>query len=341
MSASLFLPGKDAATGHLDALHARFRESLAHLFERCSGHVAFDNARADALVARLAQPLRLPPAVYGHYFDAVDAVSAQDLTALQRAIDALMTYDPATTPPALELRPLNRETFSAEEEAALRRQFVSDSLHDKQLSHLMGEDCDAALAKLRASLDLLRVHAPVTYGEMETLVSEIVPVHGKVHDDLEFDGASSLRRWGTVLINMTRTRGPIALAETLVHEAAHGTLFAMSPVEFYVFNPENERYSSPLRLDPRPLDGIYHATFVLARMHVAMRELIGSPSLDENARAQAMALARHSRANFQEGYDVLAVHADYTPTGRAIMEAAHAYMQALEPLPAPDAAATV
>jgi HEXXH motif-containing protein len=331
MSASLFLPGKDAATRHLDALHARFRESLAHLFERCSGHVTFDSARAEALVARLERPLRVPPAVYGHYFDAVDAVSVQDLAALQRAVDALMTYDPATTPPALELRPLNRETFSLEEEAAFRRQFVSDSLHDKQLSHLTGVDCDAAIAKLRASLDLLRVHAPVTHSEMETLVSEIVPARGGVHNGLEFDGASSLRRWGTVLINMTRTRGPIALAETLVHEAAHGTLFAMSPLEFYVLNPEEERYSSPLRLDPRPLDGIYHATFVLARMHFAMRELIGSPSLDEDARAQATALARQSRTNFLEGYGVLAAHADYTPTGKRIMEDTHAYMQALEP----------
>ena len=199
----------------------------------------------------------------------------------------------------------------------------------------------AIIDSLRASLDLLRAHAPVTYGEMETLVSEIVPVHGKVHDDLEFDGASSLRRWGTVLINMARNRSRVALAETLVHEAAHGTLFAMSPVEFYVLNPAEERFSSPLRLDPRPLDGIYHATFVLARMHVAMRELVASPDLDQDARAQAMALARHSRANFQEGYDVLAAHADYTPTGRAIMEDTHAYMQALAPLPAPDAAATV
>jgi HEXXH motif-containing protein len=341
MPDSCFLPGKDAALQHLDALHARFRESLAHLFERCSGHVAFDKARADALVARLAQPLRLPPAVYGHYFDAVDAVAAQDLAALQRAIDALMAYDPATTPPALELRPLNRDTFSAEEEAALRRQFVSDSLHDTQLSHLVGANCDAALARLRASLDLLRAHAPVAHGEMETLVSEIVPVHGQVHDGLEFDGASSLRRWGTVLINMARHRSRVALAETLVHEAAHGTLFAMSPVEFYVLNPAEERFSSPLRLDPRPLDGIYHATFVLARMHAAMRELIASPDLAQDVRAEAITLAKRSRAHFQEGYDVLAAHATYTPTGRAIMEETHAYMQAQAPLPEADAKATV
>ncbi|WP_169391281.1 aKG-HExxH-type peptide beta-hydroxylase [Stappia stellulata] len=330
MSASCFLPGKDAALRHLGALNGRFRESLAHLFERCSGHVDFDPTRADALLAQLDRPLRVAPALFGHYFDAVDAVAAQDLPALQRAIDELTTRAPETAPPALQLRPLNREGFTEEEEAAFRRQFVSDSLHDSQLSHLTGPPCDAALVELRASLALLRDHAPTSYSEMETLVSEIVPAHGEAVNDLEFDGASSLKRWGTVLINMSRSRSPAALAETLVHEAAHGTLFAMSPVEFYLHNGADARYASPLRADPRPLDGIYHATFVLARMHFAMRELTDAPGITQDARTEAIALARQSRKGFLDGHAVLSAHADYTPTGRRIMEGAHAYMQTLE-----------
>lgn len=195
MSASLFLPGKNAAIRHLCALHGRFRESLSHLFERCHGHVDVDRSRADMLLARLDQSERIPPALFGTYFDAIDAVAAQDLAGLQHAIDDLLTYDLATAPPALQLRPLNRDAFSLEGEAALRRQFVSESLHDRQLSHLVGGDCDAALGKLHESLALLREHAPKTYGEMETLVSEIVPAHGSIHNGLEFDGASSLKRW--------------------------------------------------------------------------------------------------------------------------------------------------
>ena len=33
--------------------------------------------------------------------------------------------------------------------------------------------------------------------------------------------------------------------------------------ELFVLNPDWERFPSPLREDPRPMDGIYHATFVV------------------------------------------------------------------------------
>ncbi|MBL6431916.1 MAG: hypothetical protein HPM95_15385 [Alphaproteobacteria bacterium] len=126
-----------------------------------------------------------------------------------------------------------------------------------------------------------------------------------------------------------------------MHEAAHGTLFAMSPVEFYVFNPENERYSSPLRLDPRPLDGIYHATFVLARMHIAMRELV---ALAEPGRGRAgagngacPAQPREFPGRLRRARRPRGLHADGTRDhgGHPRLHAA------LAPLLAPDPAATV
>lgn len=41
-------------------------------------------------------------------------------------------------------------------------------------------------------------------------------------------------------------------------------------------NSPEELFPSPLRMDPRPMDGIYHATFVTTRMHRAVKGLIES-----------------------------------------------------------------
>jgi len=327
MPTRFFMPGRDPALRHLSTLHARFRDSLDHLLERCAGHVPFDAARATALVARLERPERVPPALIGQYFEAVAAIDAADLPGVRSAIDGLMAFDPEEVPEALRIRPLNPDTFSGDGEATFRRHFVGEGLDDRQIGHLSGAAAAKACDEIGRSLALLERTAPDSHAEMATLISEIVPARGMPLDEFEFDGASSLKRWGAILINMSRPRSRVELAETLVHEAAHASLFAMSPLEFYVENGADERYPSPLRVDPRPLDGIYHATFVLARMHHAMREVASCEAATQAHRDEARHLAQRSSRNFFDSLSVLADHARYTPTGREIMAETEAYMR--------------
>jgi HEXXH motif-containing protein len=53
----------------------------------------------------------------------------------------------------------------------------------------------------------------------------------------------------------------------LTHEAAHSLLLGYTLGAPLVESDPAERFSSPLREDLRPMDGIVHATYVLARMH--------------------------------------------------------------------------
>lgn len=116
----------------------------------------------------------------------------------------------------------------------------------------------------------------------------------------------------------------------LAHEAAHNVLFGLSPTQFFVTNPESERYSSPLRPDPRPLDGIYHATFVLARMYHAIRALVENGGIASHESAEANDMLNRSARNFRDAKAVLDRHASYTEPGAAIMNEASAYMAAAE-----------
>ena len=56
------------------------------------------------------------------------------------------------------------------------------------------------------------------------------------------------------------------ILEHLVHEAAHLYLYAVMTIDpIFDKNQSNEQYSSPFRIADRPIGGIYHAMFVLAR----------------------------------------------------------------------------
>jgi hypothetical protein len=77
----------------------------------------------------------------------------------------------------------------------------------------------------------------------------------------------------------------------------------------------------------RPMYGVYHATFVSARMHWAMSRLIASGLLAEEELALAVKARDDDRHNFQKGYDTVAAHARLTNAGRMALDAAVAYMR--------------
>ena len=320
-----FIPSAENGLTARGAIHARLNEGLRHIFEQCSGHVEFDPARADGLVRRIETGERLPPSLFGCYFTLIRAIQDGSLQQVRESLETILSY--ADSPTAtFRIRPFNRNGFSSEEEAEFRTQFVSESLLDEQLAHLDEGIEGDILIQLRRAIDLLQKHAPKTFSEIDVYLSELVPAQGNPVNGITFDGGSSLERWGSILINAVLPRTDLELGEVIVHEAAHNVLFAMAPVDFHVRNDPRERYKSPLRLDPRPMNGIYHATFVLSRMCFAMREMATSPTADPALQKEALKLADDRRDLFYDGYRVLKDHALYTDEGRAIMQAAARYM---------------
>jgi hypothetical protein len=74
------------------------------------------------------------------------------------------------------------------------------------------------------------------------------------------------------------------------------------------------------------MDGIYHATFVSARMHWSMSRLMESDLLSDEGRVEALAARDADRKNFESGYEVISAHGDLSDTGARLMESARAYM---------------
>jgi hypothetical protein len=321
-----FIPSAENGFRARNAISARLKESLEHIFQQCRGHIDFDRYRTKALLARLDDGAQLPPSLYGDYFALVRAIQDEDLQEAAKLLDSVLGYvdSPAVS---FRIRPFNRNGFRIEEEAQVRSQFVSESLLDEQLSHLGEIDESDVVNQTQRAIDLLRQHAPRTFSEIETFLAELIAARGNPVDGITFDGCSSLERWGSILINATLSRTDLQLAEAIVHECSHNILFAMAPVNFHVLNDPGERYDSPLRTDPRPMNGIYHATFVLSRMCFAMREVANSPTADSTLCEEALELENNNRRLFHDGYRILDQHAVYTEEGQKIIQAAAQYMR--------------
>jgi HEXXH motif-containing protein len=116
------------------------------------------------------------------------------------------------------------------------------------------------------------------------------------------------------------------MVQTLAHESGHNLLFGLCADGPLHENDEKQRYSSPLRVDPRPMDGIIHATYVTARMHQSVQRLLDKGTLDDAQAEEARAANVTNAKHFAMGLGTLDQHAKLTPLGRTVMANARAYM---------------
>lgn len=127
-------------------------------------------------------------------------------------------------------------------------------------------------------------------------------------------------------MNPTLILDRIALVESLTHETAHALLFGFTLGENLTLNDPAERYASPLRRDPRPMEGIVHATFVLARMIHALDLLAQSDCLGSPERALVNERRACHLRGYRAGLETVMAHATFTTEGDRISSACAAAM---------------
>lgn len=189
----------------------------------------------------------------------------------------------------------------------------------------------ADTARVRALIGeafaLLDAGHPALAAEIRHIVREIVLAAGPEDPKApQFDGVSSFMLWGAVVLNVTSYKTALDLVQALAHESGHNLLFGLCAHGPLQENPETERFASPLRTDPRPMDGIVHATYVTARMHQALQRLIEAKILDAAQSDEARAANANNAKWFADGMATVDGHARLTPLGQEVMENARRYM---------------
>jgi hypothetical protein len=188
-------------------------------------------------------------------------------------------------------------------------------------------DTLAAIAEINALGPLLAAHVPLWWAELQALLGTII-LATTTKTGKGFAGASAFDVWGAILINPAYRSDRLHLALTLVHESSHLKLFYAYLDDEIVLNAPEQVFSSPLRRTPRPMNGIYHAAFVLARMALFVADIgrakAGARLFGDGAnRALQDELAR-SISNFDSAYAIIREQGVLTEKGQQIIAEAAA-----------------
>jgi len=180
--------------------------------------------------------------------------------------------------------------------------------------------------EIAASLEIMRRIDSIWHDEVKNLLRSIVLASPPNSEPARsFNGAATFFLWGAILLNADVSRAPIAMLDVLVHESSHVLLFGLSCHEALTRNGGEVRYDSPVRADKRPIDGIFHACFVTTRVHLAMKRLLDSGSLNEDDRRLAIQHRQSNEAAGRESLAVLARHAEPTTFGKVILDELQEY----------------
>lgn len=306
------------------ALDQRMRERLADTLDYLFSEIGEPLGVGADETSRLTADIRSrgqSPNRFGAYYELVLAVENDDLEAARRLAGELF----AGSEPG-RIRVASIEERSEAEVARYRRLLIPEpSMAAQPDPQLLSETLDRTEQAFR----LLDRGFPGMAAEIRQLLREIVIAAGPEDPKApSFDGASSYMMWGAILLNARGQKNVLDTAQALAHESGHNLLFGFCASGSLVENEDEELFSSPLRADPRPMDGVFHATYVVARMHQTLSRLLEAGVVPESEMEAALADLKAHRRNFDAGDQVIRGSGKLTALGAEVIETARAYMAA-------------
>ena len=319
-------PGAERAELADARMRERLADSLSYVFSELGDELGVE---PHAIRQRIAAIRTGPqsPQIFGAYYDLVIAAEAGDL-----ASAADLAREIVDMPAAVELTVAAIQDRPPRETARYRRLFLEgEGIEAADPDDAMVAECRN---RISAAFALLDRGFPAMAAEIRALLRHIVLAAGPEDPKaLTFDGASSFMLWGAILFNTRGQTTVVDTAQALAHESGHNLLFGHCTDGSLIENDDDELFSSPLRTDPRPMDGIVHATFVIARMHQTLARLLEAGLLGGRDREAAERDLEVHRRNFEAGDETIRAGARLTAIGEAAIGAARAYMESA-PVPA-------
>jgi HEXXH motif-containing protein len=312
-----FEPNPDRAFAVDSRVRVGLAESLAAVFQALP---ETDGRAVERILTRIRSGA-VSPAVFGLYTDLVEAIFADRLDRGLVLARELRAFDLAHSE-VLQIATLRDDHLGEGQSARYARLLNNDPELRLELRPLPHAVFSAALARVNKSITLINAVLPNLAGEIRNLVRQIVLVES---NDEDF-GATTFQLWGALFLRLKPDWGRVEIAEALAHESAHALLFGLAMGQPLVRNEPETAYTSTFRSDPRSMDGVVHATYVLARMHYTVSQLLDSGLLSAEEELVAVEARQRSANRYFENWDVLDKDAEWTPEGESALSSARAYM---------------
>jgi hypothetical protein len=285
------------------------------------------------------------PEDFAAYFDLLTLTAEENCLSYPLQIDSVrndasksldhlsrLSPDFSVMPIGPKISTLNHEYYQPNHIESLIHWWDMEPNNSLQLTAVSEDSLASASAHIDMALHQLLLAAPEFYQELVVIVSDIVLANAGKDHKMEFGGISSFCAWGSICLNEALHQHWTDYYKKIVHECSHLVLFAIARNEPLVLNSISEKFSSPLREDLRPIDGIYHAAFVSAREALALEACIvylenqDGVSRNGSEIAKLENLLHSSVLAFWDCLEELNHHAKLSSLGEKILKDTKQYM---------------
>lgn len=241
------------------------------------------------------------------------ARAAEDDNA-EQAIAYLTYLNQVKKDGAIHIAPLTSADTSFEKQMILK--IIHD---DKELG--FGYCDDGALArrereKILQALAVIQDNDPDMYHEIQHYIDTIYLTCATEDGSRFMRSGTNFYMWGLVFLYINPEHTVPYYIEHLAHECGHTALNMINAYDELVLNPPDARFAAPLRIDKRPMIGLFHAFFVISRICYVFDNIITreqSPHIDACKMRFNNALAK-----LRETHDIIKSNALFTDVGHEI-----------------------
>ena len=309
------LPNSRRALLLRNDVNEQLKTSLLHLLQACDEVI--DPSVFQYLtnsISSLDHTHKISPYLFMINYHFINAIQNDDIAAVHEIIEALSCIDFNQSNDIIMKQRDNLLPF-------IDRIFYQLAAFDlKTQPALQDTDKELFINNARSAeqaLTILKSYAPDIYDESYIFLNHILFINGQ-----GIKAGSSVNALGLMYIEQHFVTTLEDMIDMIVHESAHQYLHALSYLDEIVTNAPDERYEAPLRQDKRPLIGIYHAVFVLARITYVFKQILNNPLslLDDKVIIDKI---NHYTLRYNLGLKTVLEHGRLTPIGADIINSTH------------------
>jgi len=291
--------------------------SLEHIVSRAGDYLDVDANDSENAASNIRKH-KQDPGVFARYYDLIFAINSNQFTLASQLMAEIISLSNQTM--KFAVLPYLKENLNSDYERFPRLLF-SEYEEINPMASPSEVEFSNYLQMMHKAIEIVRQVDKSIYDEiMGLLVRIYIATDSNNKSARKFSGVTSFMVWGATFVNIYDYKTQWQLVQFLVHELTHGMLYGLNCDPPLVMNSPSENYNSPLRVDERPMDGIYHATLVSARLVAFNRRWLDSGLVLEDEQEIIEQTTDLSLSSFQDGKETIKKHGKLSELAQQLLE---------------------
>lgn len=289
-------------------------DSLKYLLEVCEDVIPAENfSKAVQKISSLKADSKISGLLGALHADFIAAIETEDIKKANTITQRLATDDfQVENLRYIDISNLNDYYYPLVKDISSKE--IIDEIVFFPLTPVEYEEVEKSIKK---GFQVLPRICPDFFEESQELISEILILNAQ---GVKQGTSSDL--FGTVYKSYQHKWQHLTDAlECIIHEQSHLYVHLLTKDDPLVLNP-SEMYESPLRKEKRPLMGIYHAAFVLARINHVLTRALALNEIPEDEKTYCQEMIDYYNKRFETGFEILNTHAQMTPLAKELLHSA-------------------